>query len=253
MTDKKDALATQQTTLAPAPSYIPKGRRGFEDTVQTDISIPRLALAQALSPQVTDGDPSRIEGLVAGDLFNSITGMRYGKSVQIQVLRKMPLRAVEFNPIDAGGGIKDPNVPLGDARLKWGTSGDKKADKPIATLFRDFLAVILPQRELIALSFKASGINAAKTLWGLATMNNRDCFAGLFEISTGVKLTPKPHQIYKVSQVGWVTEEEFKFGTEMYEAVQEIKAEKIHTDTLDDPGDPDAFEPGKYEAQTTDM
>jgi hypothetical protein len=247
MTEKKiDAVATQNQGLAPAPDYIPKSRRGFEDTLQTDLMIPRLALAQAMSPQVTDGDPARIENLKVGDLFNSVTGQVYGREVFVQVLRKMPLRAMEFRPVDAGGGVVDPDVPLGDPRLKWGNTGDKKADKPQATLFRDFLAVVLPQREIIALSFKSSGITAAKNLWGLATMSNRDCFAVRLRISTGVKLTPKPHQIYKIEQGGWVSEQDFKLGEEMYEAVKEIDAAKIHRD---DAPDPDDFNPADIERQ----
>ena len=67
MTDKKTESTAPSAALAvptpqameAAPSYITKSRRGFEDTVQSDITIPRLALAQALSPQVTDGDPAR--------------------------------------------------------------------------------------------------------------------------------------------------------------------------------------------------
>lgn len=244
MTDKL-ATTNQNQALAPAPDYIKKSRRGFEDTVQTDLMIPRLALAQALSPQVTDGDPNRIEGLKPGDLFNSVTGQVYGKEVIVQVLRKMPLRAMEFRSVDDGGGVIDPDVPMGDPRLAWGTSGDKKADKPKATLFRDFLAVILPGREVIALSFKSSGITAAKNLWGTATMSNRDCFAVAIKISTSVKLTPKPHQVYKVAQVGWVSEADFKLGEEMYEAVKTIDATKIHREGDEDP---DSFEPAQYEA-----
>jgi hypothetical protein len=240
-----DIATTQAGTLAPAPNYIKKGsRRGFEDTVQSDLMIPRLALAQALSPQVTDGDPARIAGLKAGDLFNSITGVSYGKEVYVQVVRKMPLRAMEFRSIDDGGGVVDPNVPIGDERLRWGTSGDKKTDRPKATLFRDFLAVILPAREIIALSFKSSGINAAKTLWGLATMANRDCFAVRLKITTGVKLTPKPHQIYKVEQAGWVSEADYALGEEMFEAVKDIAPEMVHHDA-----DPDSFDPAQFEGQ----
>jgi hypothetical protein len=249
MADKKtEEIAVQKTAsqaLGPAPDYIPKSRRGFEDTLQTDILIPRLALAQALSPQVTDGDPSRIEGLKPGDLFNSVTGQNYGRSVIVQVLRKMPLRAMEFRPIESGGGVADPNVPLNDPRLKWGTTGDKKRDQPIATLFRDFLAVVLPEREIIALSFKSSGITAARNLWGQATMSNRDCFAVTFKISTGVKLTPKPHQIYKIDLAGWASETDMRLGEEMYEAVQKIDSAKIHSDTM--PEDPDEFQPAAYE------
>jgi len=259
MADKKDALATTQTTalaqqtLGSAPSYITKSRRGFEDTVQSDITIPRLALAQALSPQVTDGDPARIPDLKPGDLFNSVTQQIYGREVVVQLLRKMPLRAMEFRSVDDGGGVIDPNVPIGDPRLVWGTSGDKKADKPRATLFRDFLAVIIPGREMIALSFKSSGLTAAKNLWGFATMGNRDCFAVKLSISTGVKLVPKPHQIFKVEPVDWVSEIDFKLGEEAFEAVQTIKATAIDRDPGDDDFDPDAIEATATAGATSNM
>lgn len=236
---KKDALTTQQApgALAPAPDYFKKDdKRGLEGTVQSDLNIPRLALAQALSPQVTDGDPNRIEGLKVGDLFNSVTGQIYGKEVFVQILRKMPLRAMEFYSIDDGGGVKDPNVPLDDPRLKWGNSGDKKADKPKATLFRDFIAVILPSREMISLSFKSSGLTVAKTLWGLVVMRNRVVFAGRYRISTGVELQPKPHQVYKVENADWVSEQDARLGEEMMEAVSTITYEQI--DRKDDGREP---------------
>jgi hypothetical protein len=245
------ATVEKNTALTPAPDYIPKSRRGFEDTLQSDLQIPRLALAQALSPQVTDGDPNRIPGLEVGGLFNSVTQQNYGKEVFVQVLRKMPLRAMEFRSVDDGGGVVDPDVPIGDPRLAWGNTGDKKADKPKATLFRDFLAIVLPQREVIALSFKSSGITAAKNLWGLATMANRDCFAVRLRITTGVKLTPKPHQIYKIEQAGWVSEADFKLGEDMYEAVKTIDATKIHREG-DADDDPDSFNPNDIERDKRD-
>ena len=95
MTDKLQTVSNPGV-LEKAPDYITKTRRGFEDTVQSDLMIPRLVVAQALHPQVTDGDPRRIPGLAVGELFNSVTGQNYGKEVFVQLLRKMPLRAMEF-------------------------------------------------------------------------------------------------------------------------------------------------------------
>ena len=244
------ATTPKNQALEPAPDYFAKGdRRGFEDTKQTDVLIPRLALAQALSPQVTDGDPNRIPNLKVGDLFNSVTGEVYGREVFVQLLRKMPLRAMQFNPVEEGGGVADPDVPLNDDRCKW--HGD---EKPVATIFRDFLAVLLPQREIIALSFKSSGIKAAKALWGLAAMRNKPVFAGRYRITTGVELKPKPHQIYKVENAGWVGPEDAALGETMFEAVKSIDAAKIErgVDTADD-FDPVALEGQSRGAAANDM
>ena len=252
MVEKTDALATKQPgALAPAPDYFKKDdKRGLEGTSQSDINIPRLALAQALSPQVTDGDPNRILDLKVGDLFNSVTGQIYGKEVFVQVLRKMPLRAMEFYSIDDGGGVKDPNVPLNDPRLAWNNKAEKRADqKPKATLFRDFIAVILPSREMISLSFKSSGLTTAKTLWGLVVMRNRAVFAGRYRISTSVELDPKPHQVYLVENADWVSEQDAIVGESMMEAVNNITYEQIDRKNEREPGD----EPVTFDPATSEM
>ena len=254
MAEDKTAIATQTKpgALEKAPDYLKKGARGFEDTVQSDVSIPRIGLTQANSPEVTDGDPRRIPDMVVGDMFNSVTKQNYGKRIVVQLLRKMPLRAMEFRSIDDGGGVIDPNVPLNDERLKWGNSGDKKADRPKATLFRDFLVRLIHDdgsRELIALSFKVSGIKAAKELWGLAMGRNRDCFAGLYEITTDTKLDPKPHKIYKPANFGWASQADAVAGEELMEAMSNIKGDQIDRSGDDGHDDPDNFDPAAYEAE----
>lgn len=251
MTDKKDALATQpRAELEAPPDFIPADdRRGLEGITKGDMLIPRLALAQALSPQVTEGDPNRIEGLKAGDLFNSVTGQIYGgrEPVFVMVIRKDKPRAMQFRPVDEGGGVIDPDVPLNDPRLKWGEEGEK----PEATLFRDYLALLLPTRELIALSFKASGIKVAKQLNGLIAMRNRPIFSGVYAISTGIELKPKPHQVYKVANAGWSrTLEDLKYAEQMYEAVKNLDTAETIDRAQDGGGDPTDFDPTELERQS---
>jgi len=218
---KPDAVATTspvKTLALQVPAHVPQGREGLEDITKEDVLIPRLALAQALSPQVTEGDPAFIEGLKVGSLFNSMTGEIYGKEVFVQIIRKDPPRAMEFYPQDDGGGVKDPNVPLNDPRLKWGEDGEK----PVATLFRDYIARLLPSGEMIALSFKSSGIKVAKALNGLLLLRGRAIYAGRYKITTAVELKPKPHQVYKVSNADWCTEEQIAEGAMMYAAVKDL-------------------------------
>lgn len=245
MTDKLQT--TQSTALEPAPDYIKPSRKGLEDITKSDMLIPRLALAQPLSPQVTEGDPNRIENLKAGDLFNSITGEIYAtdrKPIFVQILRKDKPRAMEFRPVEDGGGVLDPNVPLDDPRLKWGADGEK----PTATLFRDYLARLLPSGELIALSFKSSGIKVAKQLNGLIALRNRDIFAGRYAISTGIELKPKPHQIFKVANAGWVSAEDLATGEQMFDAVKDLD---MATQVDRGQGGPDdGFDPEELERQS---
>lgn len=223
--EKKTELVKAQTpgALEAAPAYLQDDQReGLETITRKDMSIPRLALAQALSPQVTEGDPNLIPGLKPGDLFNPVTKQNYGQSVEVQIVHKDRPRAMLYRSIDEGGGVIDPDVPLNSPLLKWGNSGDKKADKPKATLFFDYVAILLPQRELIALSFKSSGIKVAKALAGLIAFRNKSMYAGKYKISTGTELKPKPHKVYLVENAGWVSEEDYILGKQMYETLKNL-------------------------------
>lgn len=251
---KTDAIAKAEpnavTKVAPGalaerPARIKDGeqRRGMETMSKADISIPRLGLAQALSPQVTDGDPRRIPGLVAGELFNSLTGQRYGSEVFVQIVRKDKLRAMEFNPIDSGGGVKDPDVPLNDPRCRWSPDGKK----PRATIFRDYIAVILPQREIIALSFKSKGLAAAKQLNFLIAMRDANIYEGVYRISSETSLIPKPHKFFVVENAGWVSDDDAREGEKLYNAVKDLDT----THTVDrEPGSDDDFNPDELENET---
>ena len=238
-------LATKTpSALEVAPDYIESSREGLEDITKDDLLTPRLGLAQALSPQVTEGDPAFVEGMKAGDLFNSQTGQNYGREVIFQVLRKDKLRGMEFYGIDDGGGVKDPNVPLDDSRLKWGNSGDKKADKPKATLFRDYIVRIIPSGEMIALSFKSSGIRVAKELNNKMVLRvNKEgqptaIFAGLYRLTTDTKLLPKPHKIYVVENYGWASAEDMKVGKQMSISIKGLDmVASIDREKSDIPGD----------------
>lgn len=222
--EKKDAIAKVapvMTALEPAPDYLKDDQReGLETITRKDMTIPRLALAQALSPQVTEGDPNMIPGLKPGDLFNPVTRQNYGQRVEFQVVHKDKPRAMLFRSIDEGGGVVDPDVPLNSPLLKWGNSGDKKADKPKATLFYDYVAVLLPSRELIALSFKSSGIKAAKALAGLIAFRNKSIYAGKYVMTTGTELKPKPHKVYLVDNCGWASAEDVAYGKTLYESLK---------------------------------
>lgn len=239
-----DALAGYEQ----APDDFMRGdHRGMESISREDILLPRLALAQSQSPEVTEGTPTFVPGIKVGDLFNSITKVNYGKEVYVQILKKEPLRAMQFRPIESGGGILDPNVPIGDPRLAWGENGEK----PAATLFRDFIArIILPRQpdseQIIALSFKSTGIRAAKELAAKISMRNHPMFVGLYKITSDISLKPQPHRIYKVSNAGKVSVDDAKIGDEMFEALKHVNtSERIDRATL--PDDPDDFNPNDIE------
>jgi hypothetical protein len=161
------AIKSDQTALAnlqEVPEYLRDvdSAEGTEGLTKEDMIMPRLALAQKMSPEVDPENAKFIEGLEVGDLFNSVHKTIYPEPIEFVVLKKEPPRYVEFRPLDEGGGIIDMNVPANDPRTMFTRGADGKPVKPVATKFYDFVIMLLPSMELIGLSFKSTGLKAAK-------------------------------------------------------------------------------------------
>lgn len=225
----EDKLAVPQSAALARPSFLGQNdTRGTESITKDDLQMPRLALAQKGSPQIEETDPKFIEGLKVGHLFNSLTGKSFGTGpLRFTVLRTDRPRWIEFNPIELGGGIKDPNVQAGDPRTLFGPGGEA----PIATKFYDFIIALLPldannpMETVISLSLKSSGLPVAKKLNSLMKWRNAPTFAGAYELSTAMD-EAKGHKfaIYTVQNhptQPWVSEDEFKVLELMYNALKD--------------------------------
>lgn len=174
---------------------------GTEGMTKADVKLPRLTLLQTQSPQCTEGDPLYNADLKPGMFINDVTGQIYGKGpLHFAIIRQDRPRAMEFAPFDSGGGVIDPDVPLDDPRMKW--DGRKK---PIATLFYDFITILLPSWEFIVISCKGSSIKSAKTLNGYISMRGDSLWRGVYTVQSALKLKPKPHQVFDFKNAGWAS------------------------------------------------
>jgi hypothetical protein len=123
-----------------------------------DLLIPRLCVANALSPQLKKGNEKRIEDLEEGLLFNNVTGKIYGEKIHGYVL-SFSKNYIEFKPMEEGGGIikfYGPDEKPAPADLAY--DGDAK---PKVTEFWNFL-FLMEDDELgltpIFVSYKSTGI-----------------------------------------------------------------------------------------------
>lgn len=268
-TKKTEALATmdlKELITQERPAGADEGTLGNEGIGREDILMPRLGLAQKMSPQIDPTSPKRIEGLEFTDLFNSVTLQKHGKGpLHFIVLRRDDPRWIEFNPIDQGGGIKDMNVPKGDARTEFTTAADGTTRvKPVATMFYDFIVLLLndlqpadPLKNIVALSLKSSAIKAAKHLNFLISQRGQKMlYKGVYKLTTGYDTDKKSggvYAIYKIDNAGWLPADSAieKMASEMFEGWKE-RAVKIDRD--EHPDNPDDFNPATYEgAGKTDM
>lgn len=163
--------------LQVAEGYQANDARGKENIDSTDVTLPFLGLAQKTSPQIEPSDAKYIDGLQVGDFFNSLTGEQYGAGPIEFIPIVLKKHAIEFNPFEEGGGIKDRSVPWDDDRCQF--HGD---EKPTATRFYDWAVLLVPSMELIVLSFKSTNISVAKAFQQIINVRPGPAFAGKYKL-----------------------------------------------------------------------
>lgn len=244
MADTELVKAPVVTSLAETgrPDWLPRVSEGTDHITQEDMRIPRLTIAQGLSPQLKRSDPKFIEALRQGDLFNDLTGMIYeGLPLPFFIVRADPPRWMEFKPREEGGGLLDPNVPPNDPRTQWGSNDKGERTKPRATMFYDYVLLLWPSREMIALSLKSSGIKIAKNLNGLIKLRNAPLWSGRYTVDVKDEPSPNgPFPNFVIRNAGFVqTREDAEFLKNVFDGIAGKKLDIEHTDEEHVPENPD--------------
>lgn len=226
MQKKKHTLTT---TTGSVPAPLTTGPAiGTEHLSSDDVHMPRLVLAQAMSPQVNKSNPEYVDGLGVGDLFNSVSGLVYGPGpLTFSVLVAHPPRAIEFAPLSDGGGVLDPNVPLTDPRLQFGPNGEH----PKATKFYDYVIFLHESKEIIAMSLARSAIKAAKSLNGLIMMRGTGVFTGVYTVNS-VQATSKEgtYMTWKFRNAGNASDEQVVQFSSLYENLKTASPDVVSHD-----------------------
>lgn len=104
--ESKELVGTVNTILEEMPDYL-KGMEddvsGSEDVGKDDIVIPRLAIIQAISPELDESDPLYIPGAKAGMMFNTLTRALITELLVISVKFEKPFLA--WRDRKKGGGF----------------------------------------------------------------------------------------------------------------------------------------------------
>jgi hypothetical protein len=232
------------------PSFIASGdHRGTDTITREDLQMPRLALAQALSPELDPTSPRYIDGLKVGYAFNSLTNEIYGKDpLEVVIVRVDKPRFIEFDETNRGG-IRDFNVPANDPRTLFTTDEKGNTVKPVATRFAEYVGLLLPNMEPVAISFKGSGIKTSKQLNGLIRLTGLPAFAVRYIFSPGIMKDSKSGGTYAVFNVKYaakvnptdrypfVDQATYEFASNMYEAIkdQTLAVERQPGDDEDEP------------------
>lgn len=139
---------------------------GFEKIGATEQAIPFLRIAQKLSPQLDDQKAEYIEGLKAGQLFNTVTKESYGDNISI-ICGGFDHVYIEWPPTrEAGGGPLAYHTPEHAEKIavdktfgKWKTeSGNRLQETYI------FYCIVKGRENegLVILALKSTDIGVAK-------------------------------------------------------------------------------------------
>jgi hypothetical protein len=216
-----------------------------------DVTLPRLSLCQAMSPQKQKSKPDQyIPGLAEGQFFNSLNHTIYGTEVHIIPLFFYKSR-IWFKDINQGGGIIC-QAPDGKAcqlnsggpclHMKWGPNGEP----PECTEFFNYPSLLLKENgdlELVVVSLKATGMKAAKSWNSMMRMRQADMFSGIYKVTSFEKpnAAGQVYQAWKIENSdrnsGWATKDQYTYADGQYTSVYEgIRTGVIstHTEGLDE-------------------
>ena len=183
-TDLTTAFDEIQGVAERPKSFDSSDMSGTEDIALNEVRLPRLAIAQGLSPQLVPDEGSYIKGLVIGDMFNDVTGEVYGRGplTLVPVLRHVT--RIEFDPLNKGVPL-DRNVPANDPRMMW---IDNKP--PRATEYVEFASLLLrkgkkPEKLIVSIKTTNKYQKKAAELWTTLVVNREGAiYTGMYNLSS---------------------------------------------------------------------
>lgn len=181
VTKNKETQELQKRTPSEViPTYLAEvaaeaGRLGFEEMTGDDILLPRLQIAQALSPQLNKRDPSFILDLELGQFFNTVSMRTYGEEVEL-----VPLFFFHSAINIQDGKVKCVSKDARTCPLykvckcdAWGDGENLKDRKPECQKLYNYVCVIPGYDDVVVVSLKSTGVKVAKKWNSLMSMLTR--------------------------------------------------------------------------------
>ena len=112
---KNEISEKKNTDIAVPSEFYDDAGSGLENIGAEDVTIPRLKILQAMSPEVNKHDGKYVDGASTGDIINTVTSTLYNESNPLIVLPVAYKRLfLEWTPRESGGGLvaqhDDPSV-----------------------------------------------------------------------------------------------------------------------------------------------
>jgi len=210
------------TVMQERPSYMdPESKRGSEDVTQNDITLPRIEVLQALSPQIKRSDAKYIEGAEQGMIFNTISGELYGDNIVFIpiVFRK---EYIIWQSRDSGGGFVG-SYPTEEEAVSALTELDNPDDHEVNLHAVNFVYLVHPNGVLeeAVFSWSRSKLKVSRKLNALVQMAPGDRFSKVYKLRAIEEKGKKgEYYSYDIKPLGYVAEDVYKRAEKLFNAIK---------------------------------
>jgi hypothetical protein len=236
---KKDESTSMTEFNNEKPDYVGDETRGQEGVGVDDVTIPRIGILQDLSPQIKKTKPEYIEGAEAGLLFNNITSQVYGKSIVIipVIFRK---EWIIWRDRDSGGGFRGAYASESEAAEAMSKLEDA-AMCEVKDTGQHFVLIVdsscTHENQLIeeaVISLSGGTMAASRQLNSLAKIAGGDRFSRAYR-AEAVLVDGAKGEYYSIKfhPLGYVSENLYKAGETMYEAIKAGSKDVSRSDGAD--------------------
>jgi hypothetical protein len=209
--------------LAPnRPDWVdPHSHQGSEDITANDITLPRIEVLQALSPQLKKNEAVYIEGSEQGQIFNTISGEIYGDHVVVVPIL-FQRQFILWQDRKLGGGFAGSFTTEVDAELER-DSKEKPDDYEVAEHHINYCLVLHENgnMEEAVLSWARTKLKASRRLNALVQMNPGDRFSRAYRLRSVEASSPKgDYWTFDISPMGYVPKDIFDRAAAIYAAIK---------------------------------
>mgnify|MGYP000020320342 FL=1 len=226
----KSVISFQTADVVPA--HLMSGTAlGNENVSASDMAIPVLALAQAMSPEVgKKSDPKHIKGLEMGHVFNKLTGEFWDTVFVVNL--KFETGFTIFKKREEGGGFEGNHESLAAANQHLADNGLNEAVHDIVETAKHTVACIDDDGKASVAVIYMSGANKkVSDAWNTAlAQSGTDRFGTVWALESVEEKNRmgQGYQVFKATNKGYPTPELYAEARATYFAMQGMTDPTIH-------------------------
>jgi hypothetical protein len=222
MSKSTTEIVTQPAQAVAVPDYIKQGAaRGAENVTVKDLALPRIQLAQSMSPAMKASDPAYIAGVKEGDIYNTLTRENYGSEVQVVPVYFRPL-FVCWRTRLTGGGFRGAFATEKEAAERC-AAGAAAGEQIEVAETHEHLILVLPgdgRIEQAILSMSRTQLKQSRKWNSLMRLAGGDIFSHVYLLTSITEANPRgTYKNWNVAPVGFAPKDAYLAAEELYQQV----------------------------------